>query len=210
MILLEFLFTEESMRSTFLLAAIGAVMISGCSTTNQQPNAKVEKTQHMTKEQLVGEWACMTIYTDQSLKAADLMAIRHDGTFSNISTSSFPIRLNPEETLFTYTRHSTGSWTLEGNKITYLFLTQGNVIRQENKNSPLWEEIKKDKSEKYIRSIDKKIYQVLSTPSFEDNSVTLTITASSSGKFKYYQAFRDKKYKGFCAPITQLKGLPAN
>ena len=198
------------MRNAFLLAAIGAVMISGCSTTNQQTNAKVEKTQHMTKDQFIGGWTCTTIYTDQSLSAFDVMVIRHDGTFSDVSTFSFPIRMNPLEVLFKYTRNSTGSWTLEGNKITYLFLTQGNVIHQENKNSPLWEEIKKDKSEEYIRSIDKKIYQVLSMPSFEDDSVTLTITASSSGEFSYYQTFGDKTYKGLCTSITQLKGLPAN
>jgi hypothetical protein len=189
------------MRNAFLLAAIGTAMISGCSTTNQQANAKVEKTQHMTKEQFIGEWGCLTTYTDQHLKSLDRMVIKHDGTFTDSSTFYYPIRDKPQEPLFSYSRNSTGSWTLEGNKITYLLLTQGNVIHKENKNSPLWKEVKEKKIEEYVRSIDKINYQVLSASSPVDESIALTVTMSSSDMFTYDQTLGDTTYDGFCLPI---------
>jgi hypothetical protein len=193
------------MRNAFLLAAIGTAMISGCSTTNQQANAKVEKTQHMTKEQFIGEWKCITMYREQDLWSSDSMDIKSDGSFRDSSYIYFPIPdiPTPENSLFSYNRVLTGSWALDGNKITYHFLTQGDVIHEENKNSPLWEKVKEKKLEELVRVTDKKNYQVLSASSSVDESITLSIThfikMSLSDIFTYDRKFGDKTYVGACA-----------
>jgi|TARA_R110001606_G_scaffold172187_1_gene318386 hypothetical protein len=186
------------MRNAFLLAAIGAAMISGCSTANQQTNAKVENTENMTREQLVGKWSCTTTYPDQSLRAFDDMDIKHDGTFTDTSNIYFPIQKKSRDSLFSYGRVLTGSWALDGNKITYLFLTQGKVLHREHMNSPLWEKVKEDKQEEVIRSTDKIIYKILSEPYAKDESITLSMTMALPGMFTYDQTLGDKTYDGIC------------
>ncbi|MEP7731512.1 hypothetical protein [Marinomonas primoryensis] len=189
------------MRNAFLLAAIGAVMISGCSTTNQQTNAKVEKTENMTSEQLIGEWGCLTTYPAHDLRSYDRMDIKRDGIFTNLSDTYYPIMNDPEHSLFSYTRYLTGSWVLDDNKITYLFLTQGKIWRQEFKNSPLWKKVKEEKREESVRLIDKIIYKILSEPNSQDESITLSIKVSTSNMFTYKQISGDNTYDGHCGRI---------
>ncbi|MBJ7540068.1 hypothetical protein [Marinomonas transparens] len=189
------------MRNAFLLAAIGAAMISGCSTTKQQTNAKVEKTENMTSEQLIGEWGCLTTYPAQDLRSFDRMHIKRDGVFTNLSDIYYPIMNDPEHTLFSYSRYLTGSWVLDDNKITYLFLTQGEILHKEFKNSPLWEKVKEEKQEESVRLTDKRLYKILSKPNAQDESITLSIKASTSNMFTYEQILGDKTYDGHCSRI---------
>ncbi|AEF54585.1 hypothetical protein [Marinomonas posidonica] len=186
------------MRNAFLLAVIGAAMISGCSTTNQKTNAKVEKTKNMTSEQLVGEWGCLTTYSNLDLRTFDSINIKSDGFFTDLSDTYYPIMDDPEHTLFSYTRYLTGSWVLADNKLSYLFLTQGKIMHKEFKNSPLWEKIKAEKQEEKVRLMDKVIYNALSKPPPQDESITLSIKMSSSDMFTYEQTYGGKTYDGFC------------
>ncbi|MBJ7540079.1 hypothetical protein [Marinomonas transparens] len=196
------------MRSAVFLFVVVA-LISGCSTTNQQTITKVEESQHITRDQFIGKWDCMLLLAGHSIGYGDELDYKSDGSFSGISTTVYPFSVIPEHSLFFYSRPVTGSWELEGNKLTFYYLTQGDLIRRENKSSPVWDKIKEEKLEKEIRLADNKIYERLSSENFTGVpfivSTTKFFSISGIDILAIEQSVDDEKFEGACSRKHEQK-----
>jgi len=76
------------------------------------------------------------------------------------------------------------------------------LIHKENKNSPLWEEVIREKNRRICKSIDKINYQVLSASKVPVRvNWRSLVTMFQFNMFTYDQTLGDTTYDGFLSPI---------
>lgn len=181
-----------------VLATAFAFALSACSNST-----KVEEPL-VTKQQIIGTWACIIKYDNLKVKTLDISEFRANGEIKNIGDVSYEV-FAPIK--FTYKTEDQGSWDLKGNQLVIDYdLSKRKVTKTTYQEFLQYLKQKKGKSAKTAKAIadyEQQIFDILSDT--ENSKITLEILKFGDSRMSIQQKIGKRVYFGGCITAEKAK-----
>lgn len=178
-----------------LTLIVSSAVLAACTNS-----AKIDE-RTPTKEDLVGNWSCQTIYEDLNVGVVDLISLKSDGSVYDESYV-FDHSVNkmvekPIKDYFSsplkYLTIYLGEWKLENNDLTY-------SLKQKRVQRVIYPDVfKKLQESKFLKNYEEKLFKLYSSNNSDKaENINLKVKGFIENGFVAVQMLGDKSYESTC------------